>query len=345
MEQQAINPKKPVQKSGRPPNVEITDDDIAIFWHVYRRRLIEAESIYALLPHRPQDRLRRRLTVLQKARYLWVLDIPGTVLRRREGRGADSRVFALDYQAGKLLNDRFNVKVAVEKWRTKNEALAWKNIPHTLGITDFMVSLDLATRQYPATSLIEFDELLKGAPRTTQKRAQPERFRTEVVWNGKKNPEGIAPDAIFALRNRESTQGDRTMYYLYEEDKDNQTLVPGAQVRNSDRFFRQSSILRKFVVYTYAFRNRTHEKWFGFPKAFRVLYVTGSPVRMGNMQAAFREHMMSSPIGAKAGMNLFADRVTLAQHGDDILAMPWQDELGREFYIDDRKSNRDHNGG
>ena len=63
------------------------------------------------------------------------------------------------------------------------------------------------------------------------------------------------------------------------------------------------------------------------------------------MQAAFREHMMSSPVNAKAGMNLFADRETLARYGNDILAMPWQDELGREFYIDDRKSNRDHSGG
>ena len=319
------------------PNPKITKDDEAVFWHVYRRRLITADNLYDLFPTRSKEKFSKRLLLLSKARYLWLMDLSKSGIRLRQGRGANPRVFAMDYGGAQYLSRKFGVKIQEEKWRTQNEKLAWKNIPHTLGITEFMVSLEVAARQYPTTRLIEFDSLLKNAPTATRRRPQPERFRTKLTWLGASREEGIMADEVFSLHNAQSAHGDRQLYYLYEEDNDNETIVPGAQVRNSERFFRQSSILRKFVVYNYAFRNRIHERWFGFPKAFRVLHRTGSRTRMENMQIAFRQHMMSSPIDAKAGMNLFVDRETFAEYAGDILAIPWEDEIGRTFYIDDRK--------
>ena len=318
------------------PKVKITKDDETILWYLYRRRLVGAQHVYSLLPERSQDKLSRRLNLLRKARYVWRMEPPEEVWKKRKGGGSDHFVYALDYKGAQLLSQEFGVKLPEEKWRTSNEELAWKNVPHTLGITDFMVAVELARRQHATTSLIEFDELLKSSPEPTQLRAQPERFRTNLTWNGQRRREGIAPDEIFALRNTASARGDRTMYYFLELDRGKETIVPGAEARKAEWFFRQSSILKKFVIYTHAFRNKTHTEWFGFPKGFRVLYVTRPPTRRENMQAAFREHMMPRPIQAKAGMNLFADSEMMERYSDDIFAMPWQDEIGREFYIDGR---------
>ena len=320
------------------PGVRITKDDEAVFFQVWRRRLITADDLYRLFPARSTEKFSKRLKLLSRARYLWLMDLKDTGIRLREGRGANPRIFALDYRGAQYLSRTLGIEIVEEKWHTKNSSLAWKNVPHALGVTEFMASHELATRRSPTTRLVEFDELLKKAPSKTKAKAQPqpERFRTRVRWNEEDRDEGIMPDEIFSLHNTQSARGDRQMYYLYEEDNGNETIVPGAQVRNSERFFRQSSYLRKFVLYHFAFQNDVAKKWFGFSKAFRVLHRTTSRERMENMQAAFSQYMMPPPINASAGMNLFVCRETYDEYADDVLAIPWKDEKGRTFYIDDR---------
>jgi hypothetical protein len=42
-----------------PPSIILTDDDLAILWHVYRHRLLDSESIYRLFPERSEQQLSR----------------------------------------------------------------------------------------------------------------------------------------------------------------------------------------------------------------------------------------------------------------------------------------------
>ncbi len=59
-----------------------------------------------------------------------------------------------------LLRDQFRVPVRVKGWKGKNESFEWRNVQHTLGVTRFLVSLELAARQHPNIELIHFDQLL-----------------------------------------------------------------------------------------------------------------------------------------------------------------------------------------
>lgn len=318
------------------PTVHLTADDGAIIWYTYRRTLIDSHCLYDLFPHRSRQHLSRRLNTLRKARFIGRLPQQVEEWRHREGGGTTPFVYYLDYRGARWLNQEHGVQIRIDGRRYQHERLSWKNVPHTLGVTRFMVDHELAARSYPTIDLIEFDELLARAPKATRQRPQPERFQTEVTWQGNARKEGIRPDEVFALRNREAARGDRTMYYLLEEDHETETIVPGAEVRSSEAFFRQSSIYRKFLVYTHAYRNHVAREWFGFDRAFRVLFVTGSRTRRENMQEAFQEHFMLSPIKAKAGVHLFADKRMMAQYADDILAMPWQNERGEVVFIDGR---------
>ena len=73
----------------------------------------------------------------------------------------------------------------------------------------------------------------------------------------------------------------------------------------------------KFLAYLAAHKSRQHTDRFGFHN-LRVLTITSSAERVASMRAAVSEITN----GKGGGMFLFADAVSLAEHGDP-LTLPW----------------------
>ena len=205
-------------------------------------------------------------------------------------------------------------------------ALTRPSIEHTLNTTRFIADLQSSIRERSDLAFLSFADLLaRYAPERTHKAAIPDRWRTRVSWRGYTGEEGIRPDRIFALMAHGSPAPDT---FFLENDEGTETIAPSSRRQAPATFFRQNSILRKFVLYAATFRNRTHTERFGIP-SFRVLFVTTTPTRAENMIEAFERFIHPEPIGAPAGLFLFTDRLTLAEHRNDPLALPWLNGVGK----------------
>jgi hypothetical protein len=54
------------------------------------------------------------------------------------------------------------------------------------------------------------------------------------------------------------------------------------------------------------------------------------------MQEIERKWLKAKPFGLRPGFVLFTNQEPIAEHADDLLAMPWEDGDGRKRYIDGR---------
>jgi hypothetical protein len=318
-----------------PPPIQLTDDDIAILWHVYRHRLIDSEAIYSLFPNRSRQQLSRRLGAMFHARYLG--RPPQQIEHFAAGGGSKPFVYALEREGARVLRDRFGVPVKIERWLQKNKEVQQRNIKHTLATTRFMVALETACRARGNVRLIPFDELLATyAPAQTKKLPYPDVIRAPIAWNGHSGGEGTRPDRIFGLEYRDRPAGkNRTFFYL-EIDEGHETVEPGERQRKAPSFFRRSSILRKLVVYAFAHRAHMHEKHFGFGAAARILTVTTTRARIESMRETYRRHLMPEPMRIQPGLFLFTHQRALYDHQADLLALSWSNGIGNPVSIDGR---------
>ena len=97
------------------------------------------------------------------------------------------------------------------------------------------------------------------------------------------------------------------------------SIEPGKRQRESEKFWRNTSYLRKFLIYSAAFKARAHEKQLGLPP-FRVLTVTTQPNRVEEMQRCFAAHLSGGGTKTNPGLFLFTDWQTLNQSKDYLSA-------------------------
>jgi len=188
-----------------------------------------------------------------------------------------------------------------------------------------MVNLEVAINKREDLELISFDEILETkAPRSTRRAQQAERFRTPVIWHDYSGEEGIAPDRIFGIR-----AGDQDNYFFLEIDQGTETIEPSVRRQRPVSLFRQSSMLRKFVLYASVHQARVHQKYFGIP-SFRVLTVTTTPTRAANMAEVCGRFINSGELQARPGLFLFFDQQTIADHVGDVLVAPFLNGVGND---------------
>jgi hypothetical protein len=323
------------RRDGSPPSFQLTEDDAAILWHVWRHRLIDSAIIFKLFPHRSEQVLRDRLKLLFRGRYL---GRPGRQIARYEpGGGTKPMVYGLDREGARVLRDRFGAAVGVDHWGQKNREVKKTHIDHTLATTRFMVAHELACRRRGDVRLLPFDELLATlAPERTKRAAIPDRWRVPIAWNGHRGEEGTRPDRIFGLEYAHQPVGKNRSFFYVEIDEGTETIEPGERQQRSAAFFRQSSVLRKFIIYAFSRMHRLHERHFDFASTPRILTVTTTPARAAAMQETYERHLLPQPLAVPPGMFLFTDKDTLAAHDGDVLAMPWRNGVGKEVWIDGR---------
>jgi hypothetical protein len=313
-----ITTRAPSPRFKRPadqPRLQLTEDDDQILFHVFRHRIINSALIYALFPARSKQKLSRRLQALWQAGYL---DRPVQQMERvHVGDGSAPLIYTLDRFGAERLRDRYGVDTSPGRWRQKNREIRGRSIQHALSTTRFMVEVEVAARQHGEVSLLHTDEVF--ARFKTEQSFQPGArltLRSKVDWHGYRGEEGTAPDRLFALERPEGLQ-----VFLLEIDQGTETIEPGEHRVRSRSFFRDTSLLRKFVVYANAFKARTHRQQYGVP-SFRVLTVTTNRGRVEQMQATYQKHLSREPHGVNPGLFLFTDWQT------------WQEQAGKGCVVE-----------
>jgi len=167
--------------------------------------------------------------------------------------------------------------------------------------------LRLAVARREDVELIENVELVEGFPTATQALKKPYRLNVPVIHQSARIDIGIEPDYAFALY---LPKVKRRAYFLVEID---QGTMPVAR-----RDIRQSSILRKLLVYQTMWKSKRHRQNFGW-RNFRVLFVTTSTERVQNMIACANNHALTKG----SPLFLFADKTGLYE--GDVLAREWID--------------------
>lgn len=315
-------------------NVRLTEDDVSILLHVYRHRLLDSECVHSLFPGRSEQQLSRRLNLLFRHHYL------GRPPRQIElfppGDGSHHIVYGIDREGAKLLREQFGLRVSPYHWLQKNREITRTNIAHTAATSRFLTKLEVAARRSGRARILHLDEILTDYPSGSAKnRPIPERWQVDINWNGYRGKEGTRPDRIIGIEYANLPKANNRSFFYVEIDEGSETIEPTIDPRRIAGFFQKSSILRKFLVYSFSHLNRTHEAHFGLPVAVRVLIVTTTQKRIEAMCETFLRYFRTRPLVVPPGLFLFADRERY-EKSIDLLAMPWTDAEGKQRHIDDR---------
>ena len=309
------------------PVVHLQEDDIEILWHVFCNRVIDAKSIYALFPNRSEQVISRRLNRLRKGPRPYLNRLPQAMNRIQLRLGSDPQVYAIATLGAQALRLHRGVELPEHRWAQKNRELKPSTIQHDVATSRFMARLrrDAALAGGDVRLLYQQEFDVKGTAGGVAKHGGLKNtLRTDITnWHGYRGEQGTAPDRIFAfVANR------KRHYFFLEMDEGTETIAPGETRLREPSFWRDTSLLRKFVIYASAFETKAHVVAFDIP-VFRVLTVTTKPARVEAMQHACRTHLPD----VRPGLFLFADWEAIQKHEGSLLSFPLLDSSGRATRI------------
>lgn len=271
------------------PVVHLQEDDIEILWHVFCNRVIDAKSLYSLFPDRSAQVISRRLNRLRKGPRPYLNRLPQAMNRLQLRKGSDPQVYAIATLGAQALRLHRGVELPEHRWAQNNRELKPITIQHDVATSRFMARLrrDAALAGGDVRLRYQQEFEVTGAAGTVAKHGGLKNtLRTDITnWHGYRGEQGTAPDRIFSF----SADG-RRHYVFLEMDEGTETIVPGAARLREPSFWRDTSLLRKLVIYASAFETKAHTAAFGID-VFRVLIVTTKPSRVEAMQEACRAHL------------------------------------------------------
>lgn len=313
---------------GSPPKVAPTDDDDQILLEVYRHDIIDAAAIYSLLPHRTPNKIGRRLNALRKAGHLYRLQQLEQIFK--PGGGSYSKAYTLGGVGSDRLEEKFGLKIKPRRWKQRSRELSAQFILHGLEQTRFMISLRMSAEKSEDVEFLYPEQIYERfAPEVLEREFLPYKVSARVNWFGHTDIEGTNPDGFCMLFYPKLEENLQQRPLFIELDRGTETIdIKNERKLKSLKFWKDTSLLRKFVVYAYAFRTKTHKKVFGVP-AFQVLTVTTKPSRVAKMQAMYRKRLAGRPHSVKPFRFLFTDFETIKKYDNDILAVPISDGSGK----------------
>ena len=310
----------------KPPRVALTDDDKAILLEVYRHDIIDAKTIYRLLEHRSTDKIGRRLNTLRKARYLERLSQIEQI--HVKGGGALPKVYTIGTEGMEYLQDELGLPPKKKRLRERASRLSVSYVEHSLEQSRFLVSMRKSVDPRSDVHFLYPEDFYSlFAKKILDRPTLPFGLRAKVNWLGYREVQGTNPDALFVLYFPMQPEARQRRCLFLEIDRGTETINPSDRQIKSVKFWEKSSLLRKFVVYAYAYHRKVHEVEFGLP-TFQVLTVTTKPGRVVEMQEMFRQRLAISPHDVNPNRFLFMDWKTLQAHGDDLVSAPVENAVG-----------------
>lgn len=222
----------------------LTDRDQAIILAVYESRFLRRDQIQRVFfPDTSLPAVNMRLKKLYDHKFLDRLYKPVAV-------GSAQAVYALNKQGAALVAALFEIERERVNWKRNHNRVEFLFMEHTLAVSEFKVSLDVALMKTKALDLIFY-----------------QRENKSLVWrvadpSGKKKYLIVAPDAFFGLATP-----DGRSYFFLEVDMGTETLK---------RF------QEKIIAYKKFWKSGAYSNAFGY-NHFRVLTVTESGRRLMNL--------------------------------------------------------------
>ena len=182
------------------PSIQLQEDDLALFWHIYCNRVMDAKSIYTLFPNRSAQGLSRRLNMLRKGPQPYLHRLAQAPNRLRIRNGSDPQAYALAPLGAKALKLHRGVDIPADhRWTQKNRELRPGTIQHDLATSRFMARLYRDTLEAGEGVRLIYQPEFESQPKTTSRGGLQNTLRTKINnWHGYRGEEGTAPDRIFA---------------------------------------------------------------------------------------------------------------------------------------------------
>ncbi len=284
--------------------IELTPRDRDILRQVHRHRFLRSSHLVALLGGSHQHVLRR----LQLLFHHGYLERPRAQLDHfQQGGGSRSLVYGLGNKGSAILKRELGLPFHKLKWGAQNWDTGRLYLEHTLLIADVMVSLELACRRRGDVRLLFEEEL--PLPAATRRQREPFRWQVRLPHGLRL---GVVPDRVFGLEFTGVEGRTEPAFYFLEADRGTMPVMRPTLA--------QSSFHRKLLAYEATWTQGVHRSRFGWPR-FRVLAVTGSAGRAGNLVMACRR------LERGHGLFLFTDLDSLLRLPDPFKD-PWQNGRG-----------------
>lgn len=274
----------------KPPPIRITDKDIQILDLVFIHRILSSKMLYSLVEGK-EDALRRRLQLLWLHRYL---DRPPSQRVLQIEGGRRHLVYALGDRGAAILAKEKGYGIQNIRWRKKNQVKA-PYLEHGLLISQIYTCLELALRKRPGVKLVGW----RQGKRIEYRIEKPSTVESRQIRTRKPI---LRPDAFFVI----SRGGGKEFFFL---EADRGTV-------------REKTMLKRYREYWGLWKQKRFVKA-GIPKkqGFRVLTVTGNPVRAENLRALIKEN---KPWYGKVGMFWFSYKQWSIENPEPILGKCWR---------------------
>ena len=314
-------------------NIRLTDDDTRILLEVYRHDIIDAHAVRKLLAHRSPAVIGNRLRLMYQNEYLHRL--PQIEEIHVPGGGSMPATYTLGAKGATRLQDVFNLKPKLQfsRYRARAKGLSSQHILHALAQTRFIVSMRSAADQRNDVEFLYPEEIYKRfAPEILERDSLPYRVRSRVHWFEYHEEEGTDPDGFFMLYYPNAPEGKQRRAIFLEIDRGEETIDPNDRKIKTVKFWKDTSMLRKFVVYAYAHITGVHKKVFGVAN-FQVLTVTTTPEHRKRIQKMYRNRLAGPPHKVPNMRFLFTDWQSIRTHQGDFISMPTWNGNGEDVSL------------
>lgn len=310
--------------------MRLTADDDRILLEAYRHDVIDSQTFYRLLSHRPSHKVSNRLRLLHQNRYLERLGKIEEI--HVPGGGSLAIPYMLGAAGTKRVQEVYGLPAKLKRPQERARRRSSPFILHDLELSRFMVSLQQSAAKTGQVDFLYADEIYaRYAREILERETLPRVVRQYVNYAGHQADEGTIPDGLCMLVYK-NVEGPNRRALFIEIDRGHATIDPTNKYLHTLKFWSGSSILRKFVIYSRYYRDQKYKEEFGLP-TFQVLTVTTTPDRVKMMQAMWEKRLRSE---APANRFLFTDFETIAKHGDHI-TLPIEDAEGELHSIAPRQ--------
>lgn len=283
--------RKFFERPEEPRALRITPRDIQLLRNIARLRLASASQLAALDGGSAQNVSRALLALFENG---YVERPVAQVASRLLHEGSRPTIYGLTRKgAGLLRKNGEDVRRRLLDGIDKERGAGWRFIEHTVSITEFWVSLELAVRGREDLRVLERGEILEDAPKSKVDRIVKLDASIRIGGTLKKN--AVVPDALFGLRFNDEAES----YFMLEIDRGE---MPVERYKN----LQQTYFAKKMLTYYEANRQRRHVYDLGISN-FRVATVTTTTDRVEKMLEALK----TVTDGRGSSMFLFTDESTL----------------------------------
>lgn len=299
------------QRPEEPRPLRITHRDLELLRNISRLRLASASQLAALDGGSAQNVSRALLALFEHG---YVERPIAQVASRFLYEGSRPTIYGLTRKGAALLRKHGeDVRRRLLDGIDKERGAGWRFIEHTVAVSEFMVSLELAMRGREDVQLLERRAILENAPKSKCDRLV--KLEATIPVNGSRRKNGVVPDALFGLRFND----ERQCYFMLEIDRGE---MPVERYKNTYRTY----FAKKMLTYYEASRQDRHLYELGIEN-FRVLTVTTDQARIDKMQTA-----LATITGGKgSNLFLFADQASLAE--TNPLDTEWQSGRGERIRL------------